>query len=65
MVRRAVTSAVSGKCCCKAVNKKLEKECICIQRMNTYICITESLCCASENNTALLVKYTPVFMFIK
>ena len=29
-------------------------------RMDTYICMAESLCCLPENSTALLIGYTPI-----
>ena len=29
-------------------------------RMDTCICVAESLCCSSENTTILLIGYTPI-----
>ena len=31
-----------------------------LKRIDTFICITESLCCASETNAPLLISYTPI-----
>ena len=28
-----------------------------LKKNNTYLCITESLCCIPETNTALLINY--------
>ena len=30
------------------------------ERIDTCICITESLCCTPETNTTLLINYTPI-----
>ena len=31
-----------------------------MKRINTGVCITESLCCTPETNTTLLINYTPI-----
>ena len=30
------------------------------KKIDTYICITESLCCVSETIMTLLINYTPI-----
>ena len=40
--------------CSKVNGKRIWK------RINTHICITESLCCTPETNTTLLTNYEPI-----